>query len=78
MIVVIAALLACAGALAGSAAAAGAVASWSERQSVPGLTERTIWGRGQVYVYRLPQNVTHTGDLHVELTYAPADCDCFV
>ena len=78
IMVVIAALLAFAGALAGSAAAAGAVASWSERQTIPGLTERTIWGRGQVYVYRLPQNVTHTGDLHVELTYAPADCDCFV
>ena len=31
-----------------------------------------------MYVYRLPQNVTHTGDLHVELSYAPADCDCFV
>ncbi len=76
--VVVAALLACAGALAGPAAAAGAVASWSERQTIPGLTERTIWGRGQVYVYRLPQNVTHSGDLHVELTYSPADCDCFV
>jgi hypothetical protein len=54
------------------------VASWSERQVVPGLTERTIWGRDQVYVYRLPQNVTHTGDLHVELKYTPADRDCFV
>jgi hypothetical protein len=77
-LVFVVALLACAGALAGRAAAATAVASWSERQVVPGLTERTIWGRGQVYVYRLPQNVTHTGDLHVELTYAPPDCDCFV
>ena len=76
--VVVAVLAACVGALAGPAAAAGAVASWSERQTIPGLTERTIWGYGQVYVYRLPQNVTHTGDLHVELTYTPADCDCFV
>ena len=66
------------GAVAGGAAAAGAVASWSERQMIPGLTERTIWGRDQVYVYRLPRNVTHTGDLHVELTYTPADRDCFV
>ena len=66
------------GALAGPAAAAGAVASWSERQTIPGLTERTIWGRDQVYVYRLPRNVTHTGNLHVELTYTPADGDCFV
>ena len=66
------------GAVAGGAAAAGAVASWSERQAIPGLTERTIWGRDQVYVYRLPRNVTHTGDLHVELTYTPADRDCFV
>jgi hypothetical protein len=77
-LVVIVALLACAGVLAGPATAAGALASWSERQAIPGLTERTIWGHGQVYVYRLPQNVTHTGDLHVELTYTPADCDCFV
>ena len=61
-----------------AAAAAAAVASWSERQTVPGLTERTIWGRDQVYVYRLPANVTHTGNLHVELTYTPADGDCFV
>jgi hypothetical protein len=66
------------GAVAGGAAAAGAVASWSERQTIPGLTERTIWGRDQVYVYRLPRNVTHTGDLHVELTYTPADRDCFI
>ena len=66
------------GALAGVSAAAGAVASWSERQTVPGLTERTIWGRDQVYVYRLPSNVTHVGDLHVELTYTPADGDCFI
>ena len=66
------------GAVAGPSAAAGAVASWSERQVVPGLTERTIWGRDQVYVYRLPGNVTHTGDLHVELTYTPADEDCFI
>ncbi len=66
------------GVLAGPAAAAGAVASWSERQVIPGLTERTIWGRDQVYVYRLPRNVTHTGDLHVELTYTPADGDCFI
>ena len=66
------------GMCAGGAVAAGAVASWSEQQTIPGLTERTIWGRDQVYVYRLPANVTHTGDLHVELTYAPADGDCFV
>jgi hypothetical protein len=78
VLVVTAALLACCGVFAGRSAAAGAVASWSERQAIPGLTERTIWGRGQVYVYRLPQNVTHTGDLHVELTATPADCDCFV
>ncbi len=66
------------GAVAGPSAAATAVASWSERQTVPGLTERTIWGRDQVYVYRLPRNVTHTGTLHVELTYTPADRDCFI
>ncbi len=76
--VVAAALVAYAGALAGPAVAADAAASWSERQTIPGLTERTIWGHGQVFVYRLPQNVTHTGDLHVELSYTPEDCDCFV
>jgi hypothetical protein len=64
--------------LAGPASAAGPVASWSERQTLPGLTERTIWGRGQVYVYRLPKNVTHTGDLHVEIKYAPASSACYV
>ena len=77
-LVVSVALLACFGALAGRSAAAGAVASWSESQTIPGLTARTVWGHGQVYVYRLPQNVTHTGDLHVELTYTPADSDCFI
>ena len=66
------------GGLSGTAWAAGAGAKSSERQVVPGLTERTIWGRDQVYVYRLPRNVTHTGDLHVELTYTPADGDCFI
>jgi hypothetical protein len=75
LLVLAAAWLLC---VAGGASAAGAVASWSERQVTPGLTERTIWGRNQVYVYRLPQNVTHTGNLHVELSYAPADRDCFV
>ena len=64
--------------LAVPAGAAGALVSSSERQTIPGLTERTIWGRGQVYVYRLPRNVTHTGDLHVELTYTPATGGCFV
>jgi hypothetical protein len=66
------------GLVAGPSAAATAVASWSERQTIPGLTERTIWGQDQVYVYRLPRNVTHTGNIHVELTYAPADGDCFL
>jgi len=78
VVLVTGAVLACVGVFARAATAAGAVASWSERQTIPGLTERTIWGRGQVYVYRLPANVTHTGVLHVQLTYSPADCDCFV
>jgi hypothetical protein len=59
-------------------ASAHLVTSWSERQVVPGLTERTIWSQAQVAVYRLPQNVTHTGDLHVELTYKPVDQACLV
>jgi len=64
---------------AGAAVARGMlVTSWSDRQETPGLTVRTIWSEAQVFVYRLPQNVTHTGDLHVELTYAPADNDCFI
>lgn len=61
--VILTMLLACSGVAADGALAAGAVASWSERQVVPGVTERTIWGRDQVYVYRLPGNVTHTGNL---------------
>jgi hypothetical protein len=64
--------------LAGPASAAGPVASWSERQTIPGLTERTIWGRGQVFVYRLPKNVTHIGNIHVELTFSPVGNGCFV
>ena len=28
-------------------------------------------------MYRLPRNVTHTGALHVELSYTPGDGDCF-
>ena len=64
--------------LAVPAGASGALVSSSERQAIPGLTERTIWGRGQVYVYRLPRNVTHTGDLHVELSYTPATGGCYV
>jgi hypothetical protein len=59
-------------------AQASLVTSWSERQVVPGLTERTIWSQAQVAVYRLPQNVTHTGDLHIELTYKPVDDACLV
>ena len=31
-----------------------------------------------MFVYRLPRNVTHVGDVHVELTYTPADGDCFI
>ena len=29
-------------------------------------------------MYRLPRNVTHTGALHVQLSYTPADGDCFL
>src|ERR1039457_5372221 len=50
--------------------------SASERQVVPGITRHTIWGEAQVAVYRLPKNVTHVGNIHVELTYLPADRDC--
>jgi hypothetical protein len=52
--------------------------SSSERQVVPGITERTIWSEDQVAAYRLPKNVTHTGYIHVELDYKPRDRDCFV
>jgi hypothetical protein len=61
-----------------ASARAAALVSWSERQTVPGLTQRTIWGRDQVYMYRLPKTVTHTGVVHVQLTYTPADGDCFL
>jgi hypothetical protein len=57
---------------------AGIYSSSSEQQVVPGVTKRTIWSEDQVAVYRLPQNVTHVGNIHVELTYSPADRDCAV
>ena len=72
------ALLAIAMAAFCASAQASLVTSWSERQLVPGLTERTVWSQAQVAVYRLPQNVTHTGNLHIELTYKPVDDACLV
>jgi len=71
-------LLAIAMAVVCAPAHAGLVTSWSERQVVPGLTERTVWSQAQVAVYLLPQNVTHTGDIHIELTYKPVDRACLV
>ena len=59
-------------------AAARIYTSSSEQQLVPGLTQRTIWSEDQVAVYRLPKNVTHVGDIHVELTYKPANRDCYI
>lgn len=71
-------LLAIAMAVLCAPAHAGLVTTWSERQVVPGLTERTVWSQAQVAVYLLPQNVTHTGDIHIELTYKPVDQACLV
>lgn len=59
--------------LAASTADAAVYTAWSQKQEVPGLTERTIWSRAQVAVYQLPGNVNHTGYVHVELTYKPGD-----
>jgi hypothetical protein len=77
MALVTAAAPACPGESAPLSGATRSVVSWSELQTAPGLTERTIRGRGQVHARRLPANVTHTGALHAELTSAPADCDRF-
>lgn len=65
-------------ALVPASALAGQLTRWSEKQTVAGLTQRTIWSQCQVAVYRLPRNVTHVGTVHVELTYRPADRDCYV
>ncbi len=59
-------------------AAARIYTSSGEQQLVPGVTQRTIWSQDQVAVYRLPENVTHVGDIHVELTYKPANRDLYI
>jgi hypothetical protein len=49
--------------------------AWNDKQVAPGITRRTIWGEAQVAAYALPTPVTHTGYIHVQLTYKPADQD---
>jgi hypothetical protein len=52
--------------------------AWQDSQTVPGLTERTIWSTCQVAVHRLPAPVTHTGFIHVQVDYTPADADLVI
>ena len=63
---------------AASALAYPGVKSWSEQQTDPGLTLRTIYGSCQVFLYELPTNVTHKGYIHAELKYKPGDFDCYI
>ena len=63
--------------------AAGALAypginSSSESQVGPGQTLRQIYGSCQVFMYKLPANVNHTGYLHVEMKYGYPDYDCYI
>ena len=43
----------------------------------PGLTERTIYGSCQVFMYKLPA-ITHVGYVHIEMTYKYPDYDAYV
>lgn len=63
---------------AASASAYPGLTSWSEKQTDPGLTLRTIYGSCQVFMYELPGNVTHKGYIHAELSYKPGDWDYYV
>jgi len=49
-----------------------------EKQAAPGLTQRTIYGSCQVFVYELPHSVSHIGYIHAELTYRPGDYDTYI
>ena len=62
-------------------ASAAAYPGWgatSEKQVGPGTTVKTIYGKAQVYMYKLPHNVTHRGYIHVDLNYYWADYDCYI
>lgn len=61
-----------------SALAYPGLTSWTEKQAVAGLTQRTIYGECQVFLYKLPKSVSHIGYLHAELVYKPGDYDCYV
>ncbi|HQG04455.1 MAG TPA: hypothetical protein PK838_09085 [Thermoleophilia bacterium] len=50
-------------------------ASVTNKQTVPGLTQRTIWDTSQVLCYRLPDGINHAGYIHMELTFCPAWVD---
>jgi hypothetical protein len=50
----------------------------TEKQVAPGQTLRSIYGSCQVFMYKLPHNVTHDGYIHVEMKYGWPDYDCYV
>ena len=49
--------------------------SFSEKQTVPGVTEHTIWAENQIAIYKLPLNVTHVGVIHVAVTFDSNNVD---
>ena len=49
-----------------------------EKQEIAGLTQRTIYGTCEVFMYQLPKSVSHVGYIHAELKYKPGDYDCYI
>jgi len=54
--------------------------SSSTKQADPGVSLRQIWDSAQVAVYKLPNGINHTGNIHLELTWQPdwADFDVYL
>ena len=61
-------------------AAPSLAATVSTRQPTPGITERTIWDETQVTIRELPSGVSHTGTIHMDLSFVPvtADLDLYI
>jgi hypothetical protein len=54
--------------------------SATTKQVDPGVSLRTVWDSAQVAVYKLPNGINHTGNIHLELTFKPnwADFDVYL